>query len=49
MSETDNLLIKALTGSGDVAYSWDLVQDSIEWIGDVKGTLAVTAAALSTG
>jgi len=48
MSVNENFLIAALTGAGDVAYSWDLVQDTIEWVGDVSGVFAVSAAVLTT-
>src|SRR3546814_16193393 len=31
----------ALAGSGDVAYSWDLVGDSIVWAGDISAMLGL--------
>lgn len=49
MSVNENFLTAALTGAGDVAYSWDLVQDTIEWVGDVSGAFAVSTAVVSSG
>ena len=39
------ILRGALAGSGDLAYSWDLESDSIDWLGRVDEIFGISAAA----
>ncbi len=34
----------ALTGSGDVIYSWDLVSDEIQWLGSIANMFGIAAS-----
>lgn len=38
-----DILRAALTGAGDLAYSWDLVGDAVMWVGDVAGLLGIAS------
>ena len=50
MPDDLQIMKAALAGSGDVAYSWDLVGDTISWVGDISDMLGLNAEdALSTG
>ncbi len=50
MSDQDLFVAKAALASGDVAYEWDLTDDSIRWVGAIDAIFGpVSATDLPTG
>ena len=50
MPDELQIMKAALAGSGDAAYSWDLVGDTISWVGDISDMLGLNSGdAVSTG
>ncbi len=43
---TFEVLEQALTGAGDLAYCWDLVGDSVTWVGNASSLLGVASTEL---